>query len=60
MGHLIATYLANRPSGAPEVYLIVAVTVCAVAAGWAAWGRDLWRTLMAFGLGFFALALLSH
>jgi hypothetical protein len=58
--NLLATYLANRPSGEPEVYLIVTVTLCAVAAAWSAWGRDLYRTLMAFGLGFFALALLTH
>jgi hypothetical protein len=57
---IIATYLANRPSGAPEVYLIAGVTLCAVAAAWAAWGRDLWRTLVAFALGFLALAFLTH
>jgi hypothetical protein len=57
---MLATYLANRPSGAPEVYLIVAVTLCAVAAAWAGWTRDLWRTLVAFAIGFLALALLTH
>jgi hypothetical protein len=57
---MLATYLANRPSGAPEVYLIVAVVVCAVAATWAGWARDLYRVLLALGLGFFALALLTH
>jgi hypothetical protein len=57
---IVATYLANRPTGQPEIYLIAAVAFCAIAATWAGWGRDLWRTLMAFGLGFFALALLTH
>lgn len=57
---MFATYLANRPSGAPEVYLIVGVTLCAVAAAWAGWTRDLYRTLVAFALGFVALAFLTH
>jgi hypothetical protein len=57
---LLATYLANQPRGEPEVYLIVAVVLCAVAAAWAGWARDLYRTLMAFAVGFFALALLTH
>lgn len=60
MTRLLATYLANKPIGEPLVYLIVTVTVCAIAAGLGAWARDAWRTLMAFGLGFFALALLTH
>jgi hypothetical protein len=57
---LLATYLANRPAGEPEVYLIAAVTVFAVALALAGWSRDLWRALCAAGLGFLALALLTH
>jgi hypothetical protein len=58
--NLLATYLVNRPSGAPLAYLIAAVVLCAVAAAWAGWARDLYRVVMAVAVGFFALALLTH
>jgi hypothetical protein len=57
---LLATYLANRPSGAPAVYLIAVAVLCAVAATWAGWARDLWRVCIALALGMLALALLTH
>lgn len=57
---LLARYLANKPAGPPEWYLIAAATLFAVAAAWAGWARDLWRTLTALGLGFVVLALLTH
>jgi hypothetical protein len=57
---ILATYLANRPNGTPEIYLIAAVVLCAVAATVAGWSRDIWKAAMALGLGFFALALLTH
>jgi hypothetical protein len=56
----LAGYLVNRPTGAPEVYLIVVAVLCAVALTWAGWTRDLYRALMAAGVGFLALALLTH
>jgi hypothetical protein len=56
----LAAYLANRPTGAPAVYLVLAVAMMAVALTWAGWTRDLYRALMAAGLGFLALALLTH
>jgi hypothetical protein len=46
-------------SGAPEVYLIMAATVCAVAIVVAGMVRDVYRAIMAAGLGFIALALLT-
>jgi hypothetical protein len=57
---LLATYLVNQPSGAPQVFLIVAVTLCAVAAGFAAWSREVYRTLLAAAVGFLVLALLTR
>jgi hypothetical protein len=57
---VLAAYLANKPRGAPAVYLIVAAVLAAVAATWAGWGRDLWRVCVAVALGSIALALLTH
>jgi hypothetical protein len=57
---IVAAYLANKPRGAPAVYLIVAVVLCAVAATWAGWSRDLWRVAMAGAVAGLALALLTH
>jgi hypothetical protein len=57
---LLATYLANRPAGEPEAYLIAAAVLCAVAATWAGWSRDIWRVCIALALGMLALALLTH
>jgi uncharacterized protein (DUF2336 family) len=57
---LLATYLANRPAGEPEAYLIAASVVCAVALTWAGWTRDVYRALMAAAVGMLALALLTH
>lgn len=58
--NLVASYLANQPRGEPEIYLVAAVVLFAVAAAWAGWARDLYRVLMAVAVGFFALALLTH
>jgi hypothetical protein len=57
---IVATYLANKPAGAPQVYLIVATTLLAVAAIFAAWSRDVYRAAIAAGWALFALALLTH
>lgn len=57
---LLATYLANRPAGAPEAYLVAAAVLCVVALTWAGWSRDLYRAVMAAALGMLALALLTH
>jgi len=53
-----ASYLANKPEGWPAVYLIVAVTVFALALTLATWQRDPWKVLIAIGLGALVLALL--
>ena len=56
-----AGYLANKPSGWPAVYLIVAVTLCVISAGYAASiAKDPWRAGIALALGMLALALLTH
>jgi hypothetical protein len=65
---MLGAYLANRPTGQPAVYLIVAVVLFAlalVAAGLMAAGRNgavtaAYRALVAGGLGCLALALLTH
>jgi hypothetical protein len=57
---VLAAYLANRPSGAPAVYLIVVAVLCAVAATWAGWSRDIWRVCIALAVAGLALALLTH
>jgi hypothetical protein len=57
---LLASYLVNRPGGAPLVYLIAAAVVFGVAAIVAGWARDLWRTAIAAGLVGLVLALLTH
>lgn len=57
---LLGTYLANRPAGPPEWYLVAAAVVFAIAAIVAGWARDVYRAAVALGLGFLALALLTH
>jgi len=57
---LIARYLANKPAGPPEWYLVAAVVLFAVAAVVAGWARDVYRAAIAVGLGTVALALLTH
>jgi hypothetical protein len=57
---VLATYLANKATGAPLVYLIVAAVLCAVAAVLAGWVRDMYRLALALGVGFIILALLTH
>jgi hypothetical protein len=42
-----------------HAYLIVAVTVLALAVGVAGWQKDPWRVLVALGIGALALALLA-
>lgn len=53
-----ARYLANRPEGWPEVYLIASVVLAAIAATLAGWQRDVWRFTLALAIGLLPLALL--
>jgi 4-amino-4-deoxy-L-arabinose transferase-like glycosyltransferase len=66
---MIARYLANKPSGMPEVYLIAAAVVFALSFGLSAFaaatnknGNFIWfyRVFVAFGLGCLALAFVTH
>jgi Na+-translocating ferredoxin:NAD+ oxidoreductase RnfE subunit len=57
---VLAAYLVNKATGAPLVYLIVAAVLLAVALVLAGWTRDLYRALIAAGVGFIVLALLTH
>ena len=58
-GHLMAAaYLANKPAGAALAYLIAAAVIFAVALVWAGWAKDLYRALMAAGVGLVVLAFL--
>jgi Na+-translocating ferredoxin:NAD+ oxidoreductase RnfE subunit len=59
MATLLASYLVNKPAGAPLVYLIVAVVVAAIAVVVAGWARDLYRALIALAVAAVALALLT-
>lgn len=65
---MFGAYLANKPTGAPEVYLIVAVVMFSLAlilAGVGLSGKNgaiaaLERMTTCAGLGALALALLTH
>jgi hypothetical protein len=57
---ILAGYLANRPTGAPLVYLIVAATLLVLAGVLAGWTRDAYRALLAIGLALVVVALLTH
>ena len=67
---MLAAYLANRPTGEPAVFLIIAVVFFALslaAAGITATTGHTnativaaWRALISGGLGCLALALLTH
>lgn len=54
----LAAYLATKPTGGPEVMLVVAVVLFGVAAIAAAYWRAFWACLLSAGLVFFALAFL--
>ena len=51
---------AVAPAGAPLVCLIVAIVLFAVAALVAGWARNIYGALIAAGLGFGILALVTH
>lgn len=57
---MLARYLANRPDGMPEAYLIAAAVVFAVGGIVASWSRDIWRAAIATGLVGLCLALLTR
>jgi hypothetical protein len=54
-----AQYLANPPRGEVIVYLVASVILFALAGGLGGWQRDPYKVLVAAGLGFLALALLT-
>ena len=56
----LALYLANKPQGAPLVYLIMAATIFGLATIFAGWTRDIWRALVSAGLVLLVLALVTH
>lgn len=62
---LLASYLVNKPSGQPLVYLIIAAVLFVLAAIAAARVRqltllDIYRALIATGLALVVIALLTH